>query len=414
MPLMAGATIAAPIVGGLIGNVMGAGDRKAQKKAMKQALAELESVGLPPDLSKEIIFQQFQQVGILTPQLEDDLNSSIAESEVARIKEDPSLRKAQGEALAMMQQRAKVGLSAEDRAGLNQIRSEVQRDAEAKRQQVLQQMQARGMGGSGASLVAQLQAGQDAQNLASQQSDSVMAQAQQRALQALGQSADMASQVREQDFGVNQARSQALDERNRFLAENSIARQSRNVSTLNAAQLQNLEEQQRIADANIQQANAEKLRQVNEQGGLYDRTLGYKQAKANALTGQAGYYGQQAANTAASFGQMGAGIGSAAGAIGSAGKDSAFGKWLGSGASAAPAPSAPAPSAPVPSNMNYTSGKYSGYAANGGIVGDPETTGATAGPDDVNMNLREGEMVLNADQQKGLFEFINRIAKKYK
>ncbi len=329
MPLIAGAVVAAPIVGGLLGNVMSQGDRNAQKKAMKQALKELESVGLPPDLSKEIIYQQFQQVGIMTPQLEEDLNDSIAESELSKIEEDPSLRKAQLEALASMQNRAKVGLSAEDRAALNQIRNEVQRDAEAKRQQVLQSMQARGMGGSGAALIAQLQAGQDAQNLASQQSDTAMAQAQSRALQALGQSADMASQVRGQDFDVNQAKAAAIDERNRFLAENSIARQQRNVASLNQAQAMNLQEQQRIAEANIQQANQEKLRQVAEQGSLYDRTLGYKQAKANALTGQAGTYGANAAATAQGYAQMGAGVGQAAGTLGTADKG-ALGKFMGS------------------------------------------------------------------------------------
>jgi hypothetical protein len=328
MPLIAGAMVAGPIVGGLVGNVMSQGDRSAQKKAMKQALAELESVGLPPDLSKEIIYQQFQQAGVLTPQLEEDLSDSFAESEVSKIQEDPELRKAQVEALTSMQRRAKVGLSAEDRAALNQVRTEVQRDAEAKRQQVLQQMQARGMGGSGAALVAQLQAGQDAQNLASQQSDTQMAQAQQRALQALGQSSGMASDIRGQDFGVSQAKASAIDERNRFLQQNSIARQQRNVGALNEAQFQNLREQQRIADANIQQSNQEKLRQVAEQGSLYDRTLGYKQAKAAALTGQAQYHGQQAANTAQSFGQMGAGVGTAAGAIGSADKDSALGSYF--------------------------------------------------------------------------------------
>ena len=328
--MLAAAMVAAPIVGGLVGNVMSQKDRSAQKKAMKQAMAELQAVGYPPDLSKEIIYQQFQQQGIMTPQLEEDLNDSIPESEVSKIQEDKGLRDAQIKALSDMQNRAQVGLSAEDRASLNQVRNEVQRDAEAKRQQVLQQMQARGMGGSGAALIAQLQAGQDAQNLASQQSDNQMAQAQQRALQALGQSADMATGIRNQDFSNAQAKASAIDERNRFLAENSIARQQRNVSSLNQAQAANLQEQQRIADANAQLYNQEKQRQVNEQGNLYDRSLGYAQSKANALTGQANYYGQQAANTAQSFGQMGSGLGTAAGAIGSAGKDSALGQWAAS------------------------------------------------------------------------------------
>lgn len=385
MPWLAAATVAAPIVGGLVGNLMSQGDRSAQKKAMKQAYAELQKVGYPPDLSKELIVKEFERQGVYTPEIEEDLNSSMPESETGKIKEDTELREAQKQALSAMQQRAKVGLSAEDRAALNQVRSEVQRDAEAKRQQVLQQMQARGMGGSGAALVAQLQAGQDAQNLASQQSDQVMAQAQQRALQALGQSSDMASQVRGQDFNVNQARAQALDERNRFLQENSIARQRQNVQTLNEAQRANLAEQQRIAEANITRQREEQLRQTQEKGNLYDRSLDYGQSKANALNGLASAAGQRAANTAASYGQMGTGLGTAAGALGNAKEDSVFGKY------------------------------FSGKAEHGGIVGDPETAGgATKGSDNVNMDLREGEMVLNAEQQKALFDFIDRLSKKYK
>ena len=316
MPVMAGASVAGPIIGGLVGNLMAQKDKAAQKKLMKQALQELEKVGYPPDLSKEIIYQQFSQSGILTPQLEEDLNSTIAESAMANLTEDSSLRDAQTTALAQLQNRGKVGLSAEDRASLNQVRSEVQRDAQAKQAQILQQMQARGMGGSGAELIAQLQAGQSGADRASTESDTLMAQAQQRALQAINSSADVASGVRNQDLAANTARASAVDERNKFLLQNSIARQQNNTSALNQAQQYNLQEQQRIADANVQQANAEKLRQVAEQGSLYDRSLGYAGAKAGALTGQANYAGQQAANTANSYSQMGSAIGSAAGSYG--------------------------------------------------------------------------------------------------
>lgn len=328
MPWLAAASVAAPIVGGLVGNLMSQKDKAAQKKAMKRAFAELEKVGYPPDLSKELMVKEFQRQGIYTPELEQDMSDSFEESEVGKIQEDPELREAQKQALTSMQQRAKVGLSAEDRAALNQVRSEVQRDAEAKRQQVLQQMQARGMGGSGAELMAQLQAGQSGAELASQQSDTLMAQAQQRALQALGQSGEMATQQRGQDFDIAQAKAQALDERNRFLQENSIARQRANVQSLNQAQQMNLAEQQRLHEANIERQRQEQLRQTQEQGSLYDRSLGYGQAKASALSGQAQQAGQQAQATAQGYTQMGAGLGSAAGAIGSANKDSTFGKMF--------------------------------------------------------------------------------------
>lgn len=313
MPWMAAAAVAAPIVGGLVGNLMSAGDKASAKKAMKQAVAELQAAGYPPDVSKEIIYQQFQQVGILTPELEEELN--LAASEVAAIQEDPELRDAQLSALEQFRSQSRSGLGPEERAALNQIRNEVQRDSEAKRQQIVSDMQRRGMGGSGNELMAQLQASQGAADLASQQGDSVSAMLAQRIREGAQNYANTASGIRSQDFDVNQARSQALDQRNQFLYQNSADRQARNVSSLNAAQAQNLAEQQRVADANIQQANAEKLRQNEAQKWNYEQTMDRAKALANAYTGQQQSYNQMAQNTANSATQIGSGAGTALAAL---------------------------------------------------------------------------------------------------
>lgn len=309
MPWMAAAAIAAPIVAGVIANIQSKKDKASQKAAMKDAMAQFDKAGTPPDLSKALLLKEFERAGIYTPELEQDLNDTVAESEVGKIQEDTSLRDAQKSALVSMQKRGKVGLSAEDRAALNQVRSEVQRDSEAKRQQILQSMQAKGMGGSGASLAAQLQSAQGAADQAASGSDTLMAQAQQRALQALGQSADMAGNIRGQDFGVAQAKGTAIDERNRFLAQNSIDRQRSNVGTLNQAQQLNLSEQQRIADANIAMQNAEIQRQSQAKRDLFNDKMGVAAAKAGQYQQQAAYAGQQAANTAQSYGQIGSAVG---------------------------------------------------------------------------------------------------------
>jgi len=304
---MIAASVAAPIIGGLVGNIAAQGDRDKQRSAMKAALAELNRLGTPPDLSKEILLQELQRQGVYTPQMEEEI--AVAESELAQVKEDPALREAGISALRMMQQRAKTGLSAEDRAALNQVRQEVQRDAEAKRQQILQQMQSRGMAGSGQELAMQLQAAQGTADQAAAGSDQLMAQAQQRALAALGQSSDMAANMRRQDFDVESARARALDERNRFLAENSTSRQTRNVTAMNQAQRANLEEQQRIADYNTQLKNQEKLRQAQAQRDFFQDKLGLARAKSGALSGQADFYGQQAQQTTQQYAGMGSAIG---------------------------------------------------------------------------------------------------------
>lgn len=408
--LLAGAMIGGPIVGGLVGNVMAQKDRAAQKKAMKEALNVLFQVGYPPDLSKEIIVQELQRQGVYTPQLEEDLSSTFKESEFSKLQEDPIYQQIQKEALGGIRARAKVGLSAEDRAALNQVRSEVQRDAEAKRQQVLQQLQAAGMGGSGAALIAQLGAGQEAANLASQQSDALMGQASSAKRQALEQLGRMSGEMQQSEFNRKAELARALDERERFLQENSIARQRSNVGALNQAQQINLAEQQRIHEANIAAQRAEKERQVAEQGRMWDRNLKLGTAKANVLTGQATQLGQQAQATAQGYANMGTGVATAAGGIGSAKPGSAFGNLFSS------SPTQTATPVPISNQYSgvYTPGQYSGYAAEGGIVGDPNTAGgATIGSDNVNMNLREGEMVLNADQQAALFDFLKRIGNKF-
>lgn len=312
---MAIGAVAAPVIGGLMGNAAASKSRAQQKAMIKKAIQELEKLGVPPDLSSPLILQNFESAGLYTPEMEQDLNDSVSESEVGKITEDSSLRDAQKSALTTMQQRAKVGLSAEDRAALNQVRQQVQQDSQAKQSQILQEMQARGQGGGGAELAARLTAGQAGADRASSASDTLMAQAQERALQALGQSANLAGEVRGQDFNVANTKASALDERNRFLAQNSISRQTRNVGAMNTAEQQNLANKQSIMSANTQQANAESLRQRNEQGAFFDRKAQLAGQKAAAQVGAAGQYANMGNQQAGMFAGIGNAVGTGLGAI---------------------------------------------------------------------------------------------------
>jgi hypothetical protein len=313
---------ASAVLGGVVGNIMSAGDRAEQRRRMHAALNELKKLGLPPDLSAPLILRELQKQGVYTPELEKDLNDSFAE--VKLIDEDQTLKDAQRQALSMMQQRGKVGLSAEDRAALSEVRNNLERDSQAKAQQIMQQFQARGQGGAGAELSALLQSGQSQAEQASQASMSLMGQAQQRALEAVRQTADISSGMRSQDYNVNAANVAAQNERNRFLAENSIARQRANIGMLNQAQQLNLAEQQRIADYNTQMGNVEQARQREEKGKFWDRKLGYGSAMANAQIGQASMAQQQAANTANMYANIGGAIGSGLTAYGQSKDQSGF------------------------------------------------------------------------------------------
>jgi len=327
MPIgYAAAGAGASVLGGVVGNIMASGDRAEQRKRMRMALEELRKVGMPPDLSAPLILKELQRQGAYTPELEKDLSDSFAELKL--ITEDQTLKDAQRQALSMMQNQGQVGLSAQDRAAISQVRNQLERDSQAKSQQIMQQFMARGQGGGGAELQSLLQSGQSTAEQASQASMSLMSQAQQRALEAVRQSADIASGMRSQDYNVNSTNTAQQNERNRFLAENSITRQRANIGTTNEQLRLNLEEQQRISDYNDQLKNAEKARQRNEKGSLWDRKLSYGSAMANAQMGQASQAGQQASNTANMWSNIGGAIGGGLTAYGKseAGKKPAAGE----------------------------------------------------------------------------------------
>lgn len=306
MPMVA-AAVAGPIIGGILGGISASSGRKAQAEAAAAALAELNKIGMPPDLSKEVIMQHFQSQGIMTPELEQDIH--LAASQVGQISEDKGLRANQMDVLNTLAQQSRGGLNAGDRQAYNELRASTQRDSEAKRQQILQQMQAQGQGSSGASLMAQLQSAQAAEDTQSAGGDRLAAEASRRALDALAQRGQMAGNVRSQDFSVNQARAAAEDQRNQFLLQNSAAMQQRNVGARNEAQGANLQQAQSLANANTAQANAESQRQNEAKRTYYSDQLNLATTKANALNRQ----GSQQATSAQAQGDMFANVGAALG-----------------------------------------------------------------------------------------------------
>jgi len=315
MPLggaLIGAAVVAPILGGIIGNMSSASDRKKAQAANDKALKSIEAVGAPPDLSKQIILNEYRQAGILTPELEQNIDAGV--SRVSQIKEDPALREAQMKALDLISKRGVTGLGPEDRAALNQIRSRVQQDMQAKSAQIQQNMQARGIGGSGADLAAQLSNAQAGAQQASEQSDTIGAQASQRALQALQASGTLGSQIRGQEFDINKAREGAADEFRKFDVQNQLGVQSRNVGAKNQAQQFNLTNLQDIMNRNTQAQNSEKARQMQGQQMNWESQLARGGALAGALNQSANVAQQRAAQTGQMWSNIGSGVGSAAGA----------------------------------------------------------------------------------------------------
>ena len=68
------AMAAASIVGGVMANRAAKNGREAQQAALAAAMAELEKVGMPPDLSRRVLLQEFQSQGIYEPDIAEDID----------------------------------------------------------------------------------------------------------------------------------------------------------------------------------------------------------------------------------------------------------------------------------------------------------------------------------------------------
>lgn len=285
-------------LGAIVGAFASADAAKKAGQAQADALAEMRARldGITVPEAKRLIVEELIQQGQLTPEMQEAFN--LPPSEVAQIQEDASLRQKQTTALELIGQRAQGGLSASDRASYNEIRNQVARDQQAKQAQILQQMQSRGMGGSGAELAMQLAQSQNSSQDASEQADRLAAQASQNAIAAASQLGTQAGALRGQDFNVANVKGSAMDEYNRFNTQNKQNVGNANVGMRNTAQQYNLGEKQRIADTNVGGRRSEDLRYQNALQDQY-KNQWMKATGQNAIT-QA--QGQNAANMEAAKG----------------------------------------------------------------------------------------------------------------
>lgn len=269
------------IVGGLLGQGHAQAGYDAQKQAINAMIAKLDQVGMPPDQSAAIILEQYKQAGILTPQLEQQVKDSV--SQFAQIKTDQGVRNMQVKALQQMSQLGRTGMTADERAAGRVAQAGVQSDLEAKQQQIIQNLQARGQAGGGAEIAARLGSSQAAANRGSEEADRVSAMAAQRALAAISQGSSMAGQLRGQDYSEEAAKAEAQDQMNRFNVQNQMAINQRNVGIGNQAQASNLSNAQQISNANVGQTNQEKYNQLQRQRQFWTDKLNYAQSYSNPL-----------------------------------------------------------------------------------------------------------------------------------
>lgn len=257
-----------------------------------------------PDVKQmELRLQQLVEQGAITPEKAATVMQQA--SDMNGISLDPNLKKNQMAALQGLQDISDSGgMTAADEANLQKIQNQENSAARGKREAIIQNAQARGLGGSGLELMSQMQNAQDSATRASQRDMDVAGQAQQRALEALMQQGQMSGQMQNQEFNQKAQVAGANDAISRFNAQNQQAQINNNVNARNAAQATNLQNKQSIADTNVgirndQQKLNKGLRQTD-----FDNEMRKRQAQAQIAMQNANAAGRDSQAAAAGNNQM--------------------------------------------------------------------------------------------------------------
>ena len=200
MPVMMIAMLAAAgiqVAGSIIGHLIEQGKEKEAWAILEKARSEY---------------------GSITPEtLQQSSMDVLGPTEMQKISVDPRFQQAQLESLDQTRAMQEGGgFLDEDRSNLHRVRQETARAASARNAQLREEMNARGIGGSGAELAMRLASNQAEAEQAGQAGLDISGQAQRRYFDAIRERARMAGQMRDQSFGEQAQVAAAQDRINQY------------------------------------------------------------------------------------------------------------------------------------------------------------------------------------------------------
>jgi hypothetical protein len=314
--LLAGTAIAgaaANIYGSQQANKQARAAQAEQKRLIEEQIARLEAIGIPSEEAQKYVLRDPTLAGVLVPESEQDLGQ--IESQMQEIQGDPRLKQAQMDALASIQARSQ-GLTPEDLIQIRKTRQDISGQLANQDANIVQNLQQRGMGGSGVELAMRQAGGQRALAQASDDADSLAAMQYNARMQALQQAGAMAGSIGQQEFAQDAQKAAAMDAMSRFNLDNQIGMQQRNVAGRNMAQASNLATKQRLGEIGTANRNQEAIHQA----GLAQQTFDNQLRKTGAMGGvaipYAGMVGDAGATQASNTMKMWGGIADAVSGVG--------------------------------------------------------------------------------------------------
>jgi hypothetical protein len=264
--------------GGLLGGMFGGDDEATQ--LLKQAQARIAAIPEPTAKDLQLVLQPLVQQGILTP---EDYSTILQQpSAFLNIDLDQAPRNAEIAALSQMQDIANEGgRDAQFRAAMNDVANQANQQMQGQSGAILQNAAERGALNSNMTTAAQLAAAYSGNANAANAGVNAAAQAEQRALQAIAESAQLGGQISAQDYSQAAQKAAAIDAINRYNAQNSQSQANLNTQGRNVAQASNLDLAQQVAQYNTGIKN----QQAQYNAGLPQQIYQNQLAKAAAMNG---------------------------------------------------------------------------------------------------------------------------------
>lgn len=188
-------------------------DEEKALEALRRGYGIVDNIQSPEYTPVE--YQAPEYVGDYTP--EEAQAALMGQSAYEGISLDPEMRSAQTAQIGALERlRDEGGFNLTDRANLQKIQNDELMKERGQRGAIMQDARARGMSGSGMELMSLLGSNQAGMNRQSQRDLEIAGMAQDRALQAGGQAANLAGNVRGQDWQQEASKAAAQDAVSKF------------------------------------------------------------------------------------------------------------------------------------------------------------------------------------------------------
>lgn len=203
------------------------------------------------------------------------------QSGMAGISTDPLYKQHEMAALRELEDQSQNGFTARDRADMQRTENQVNKANKGRIASIMQNQQARGMGGGGMDLMAQLQSSQDSNEIAAMRALEQEGMMQDRKSAATMNLGSMSSQLQNRDFSQEAQKAAAQDRINQFNTENTNTNNRYNNAGINNANQANWGQANQTREANWNRTN-----QTNDRNADAKYTFG--RDMLNAKTAQSG------------------------------------------------------------------------------------------------------------------------------